>query len=94
MADDELKLTIDLFSLTVLTRLYSFPGLRCLGHLLVQTQAAQAGRVHLHLVHLQHGAPWPAFTENKTRRRLDKVTPGSEDTTWTPALLAGRGSPR
>ena len=67
MADDEQ----DLFSLTVLTRLNSFPGLRCLGQLLVQTQAAEPGRVQLHLVHLQHRSPGPAFTENKTGRGLD-----------------------
>ena len=67
MADDEQ----DLFSLTVLTRLNSFPGLRCLCHLLVQTQAAEPGRVQLHLVHFQHRSPGPAFTENKTGRGLD-----------------------
>ena len=67
MADDEQ----DLFSLTVLTRLNSFPGLRCLGHLLVQTQAAEPGRVQLHLVHFQHRSPGPTFTENKTGRGLD-----------------------
>ena len=76
MADDE----YNLFSLTILTRLYSFPGLSCLGHLLVQTQAAETCRVQLHLVHLQHRSPGPAFTEMKTEQGLDEESTGLKET--------------